>query len=164
MMSYDNFTKKIQKVIEECSYPFFVVQQDFTKLCTCVNSSISEADPKCKKCLGTGHKVKIKIVYGASYEEMKLGGAGISSNSRIAKHYYVNKNYNLYQDNYIIDENELYYIYRISNQKGIHNEYTHQEIMAILHVNDHDTILKNCLEVINKFLPKKKRDDFPWLQ
>lgn len=164
-MSYDKFTEKIQKAIEECSYPFFVVQQDFNKKCPCVDASTGEADPNCKKCLGTGYKVKIKISHGASYEEMKVGGSSMSAkNSRVVKHYYTNRNCDLKQDNYIIDENELFYVYRISNLKGIHNEYTHQEIMAALHVNDHDVILRNCLEVINKFLPKKKRDDFPWLQ
>lgn len=165
MMSYDNFSEKIQKVIDECSYPFFIVQQDFNKLCTCISEGTSQSDPACRKCLGTGYKVKIKIAKGASYEEMKIGGASISvKNSRIIKHYYIKPEYKIFQDNYIIDNNEVYYVYRVTAKRGIRNEYTHQEIIASLHVNDHDIILNNCLAVIKKNLPKNRWEEFPWLQ
>lgn len=165
MMSYDNFTKKIQNAIDICSYPFFVVQQDKKKQCTCVEDSTMQPNPNCKKCLGTGYKVKMKIVKGASNEEMKTGGATMSAKtSRVIKNYYLKDDYDIEQDNYIIDNNELYYVYRKRHMKGIKNEFTHTEITASLHVNDYDIILKNCLEVINKNLPKKKRCDFPWLK
>ena len=72
--------------------------------------------------------------------------------------------YKIFQDNYIIDNNEVYYVYRVTAKRGIRNEYTHQEIIASLHVNDHDIILNNCLAVIKKNLPKNRWEEFPWLQ
>lgn len=74
MMDNQYFHDKIRKTIEECSYKFFIVIPDLERACTCTCHSTKTANPKCKKCLGTGYRITIKTIEGASDEEVK-GGA-----------------------------------------------------------------------------------------
>lgn len=163
-MDANIFTKKIKDIIEICSYNFFLVQQDFKIKCTCLNQTTLQPDANCKKCLGTGYKVKIKICRGASDDELK-GGATLSArSSRIIKKYYIDNKYNISENNLIIDDYNIYYVYRAQNMRGVYEQYTHKEITATLRTENHDKILNNFLNVINKKLTPKQKEAFSWLK
>lgn len=162
-VDYNYFRKAIKKILNECAYPVFLVCQDETKKCTCIDDATNQPNTECKKCLGTGYKVTIKIIKAASQEEMKDGATISATNSRVVRNYYVDSKYPVFENNYIIDDNKVYYVFRLERLKGLHNESSHQQIKAVLKTDKHSTILNNCLEIINAKLPKSKRGDFPWL-
>ena len=157
------FSQKIKDIIEACSYNFFIVQQDENFQCSCVNHSTKQPDATCKKCLGTGYKVKKKKIRGACNEKM-IGGETLSKKtSRITKTFYVDCKYDIYENNLIIDNNEIYYIYRTSIIRGIEGIQTHKEITSVLKTENHDKVLKNFLYIINKKITPVQKGDFPWL-
>jgi hypothetical protein len=58
-----SFNKKIRKIIHKLEYKMYVVILDKKMACTCrdVNDT---PNPDCPKCLGTGHRVKVKRITG----------------------------------------------------------------------------------------------------
>jgi hypothetical protein len=157
------FTDKIKQTIEQCAYNFFVVQQDENFKCSCVNHSTKQPDPACKKCLGTGFKVKIKKMRGACYEEMKGGATLSSKTSRIMRTYYVDNKYDFWENNYIIDRGQIYYVYRSAILVGLGGEITHKQVTSVLKTEDHDKVLKNFMHIINNKLTDAQKGEFPWL-
>lgn len=162
-MDKQHFTDMIKKTIEVCSFNFFIIQQDFSKQCTCVDHTTKQADENCKKCLGTGYKIKIKKCRGACNDELKGGATLAARSARITRDYFIDNKYELHDNNLIVDRNEIFYIYRVEKMKGVYDMDTHQEVTAILRTNDHDKILDNFLDVINKRLSPEQRSEFPWL-
>jgi hypothetical protein len=162
-MDKQHFTDMIKNSIEICSYNFFVVQQDFNNKCSCVDHNTKQPDESCKKCLGTGYKCTIRKCRGASNDELK-GGATLSERSaRIIKNYFIDDKFPIYDNNLIIDNNEIYYVYRVERMKGIYELNTHQEVTAVLLTNKHDVILNNFKNIINKKLTAEQRSEFDWL-
>lgn len=154
-MDNNYFHDKIRKTIEACSYPFYVVKPNHDIACTCTCHSTKEPDPKCKKCLGTGYKITIKIIKGASDEEVK-GGASLNVKStRILKNYYILAKYPMKEDDYIVDDGVVYYVYRNTMCRGLLGEKTHQELIAAKVTNNQTDIINNFNEIINKRRRKK---------
>lgn len=163
-MDANIFTGKIKQVIECCSYNFFLIQQDFNIKCTCLNQTTLQPDDNCKKCLGTGYKVKIKKCRGASDDQLK-GGATLSArSSRIIKKYFIDSKYSIFENNLIIDNYNVYYVYRTQKMRGVYEQYTHKEITATLKTENHDKILNNFLNIINTKLTPKQKEEFSWLK
>jgi hypothetical protein len=162
-MKTDVFNQKLLSAIEKCSSNFFIVKQNKNIQCSCVNHSTKQPFAACKKCLGTGYKVTIKKIRGACHEEMK-GGAHLSARgSRITRTYYLKADYEIAENNYLIDHNEIYYVYRVAMERGLDGTISHKRVTAVLRQEDHDKILNNFLEIINKTLTPKQKGEFPWL-
>lgn len=162
-MRTELFNQKLLKTIEECAANFLVVKQNTNIKCSCVNHSTRQPDPLCKKCLGTGYKVSIKKMRGACHEEMK-GGTHLSARgSRITRTYFMDPQYDIQENNYIVDRNEIHYVYRVNTERGLDGVYTHKKVMAVMLQENHDKILKNIMEVLNKKLTAEQKGEFPWL-
>lgn len=143
------FHNKILKTIEECSYNFYIVKPDKTIKCTCVNHTTRQAAPDCVKCLGTGYKIVIKMYRGACNDDM-TGSASRGKMSQIIKYYFVPAKYIVNEDDIIIDDNEAFYVFRSERQKALHGHLTHQEVTAVKRKNDHDILMVNFWNIINK--------------
>lgn len=149
------FHDMIIKTIETCSYKFYLVQQDFDVACTCTEHSTKQADYKCKNCLGTGYKIRIKTLEGASQDELK-GGATLGERSaRLIKNYFMKPKFKLTEKNLIIDDDTVFYVHRIQKRRGFDGEYVYQEVMAAKQTNYHNTILNNFKEILNNSKKKK---------
>ena len=163
-MDKNHFTEMIKKTIEVCSFNFFVIQQNKDIKCSCINHSTQQPDSNCKNCLGTGYKCTIRKCRGACYDELKGGATLSSKTARIIRNYFIDEKYPVYDDNLIIDRNEIYYVYRVEKLKGVYDMDTHQEVTAALLTNDHAKILNNFYEIINKKLTPEQRKQFSWLK
>ena len=162
-MNSDLFVKKILNMIEECSANYFLVKKDDRIKCECVNHTTRQPDASCKKCLGTGHKVSIKKIRGACYEQMK-GGATLSSRtSRIIRTYYFPTEVELSENDFIVDQGEVYYVYRVATYRGLDGKATHKQVTSVLKSEDHDKIYNNFKNIISKKLTPAQKGEFPWL-
>lgn len=81
-----SFNRKIQGIIKKLNFPVYVVVQDKNYQCTCVDMN-NQPDPSCPKCLGTGHKIKIRKVLAAMEPDdvsVRMNG----SSQKVASNYY----------------------------------------------------------------------------
>lgn len=149
------FDRKIKEQIEACSYDFYIVNPIKDVKCTCVDIKTNQAEPKCINCLGTGYKISIKKIRGASNEVLKnisgKGGVRGSLAEAIVRNYFIDKKYPVSEDALIIDNNLVFYVYRIADMKGLEGVETHYEIQANLKKNDHNVILNNFKKIMEKY-------------
>lgn len=145
--------QNILKTIEQCSYNFYIVQQDFNIDCVCTEHATKQADPNCKLCLSTGKKITIRKIRGACNEIIE-GGLRSSTNPSAApliRNYFIPAKYPIYQENLIIDDNEVGIVFRNTKLKGIKGELCHQECLVTKKQNDQEKVLKNFKEIIKKY-------------
>lgn len=162
-MDNQSFANNILAMIERCSSNFFLIAPNQSIQCSCVDHTTKQSDPSCKKCLGTGYKIKITKIRGACYEQMKGGATLSSKTSRITRTYYIDNKYTIHENDFIVDNNEIYYVYRLATMRGLGGLATHKEITSVLKSEDHDKVYNNFLAIINKKLTPNQRGDFPWL-
>jgi hypothetical protein len=162
-MNSDLFVSKIVNMIETCSSNYFLIKKDERIQCNCVDHATNQPDASCNKCLGTGYKVIIKKIRGACYEEMKGGATLSSKTSRIIRTYYVKNDVELSENDFIVDNNQVYYVYRISTMRGLEGKATHKQVTCVLKSEDHNKVLNNFMKIINKKLTPAQRGEFAWL-
>lgn len=162
-MNGNLFKKKILNTIEQCATYYFLVKKDNSIKCTCVNHTTGQSDSSCKKCLGTGYKICIKKIRGACWEDVKGGETLSTKSSRLTRTYYFPPETEMSENDYIIDQAEIYYIYRLSTLRGVGGYLTHKEVTTVLKTEDHNKIYNNFINLINKKLTPKQKEDFPWL-
>ena len=144
------FDSSILKVIEKLSYEFFVVNLNPEVKCVCIKDATAQADPTCKKCLGTGFKIKIKQVTGASQDSgipqtIKAGNQFI-----IAKNYYIKNDYVLNNDDIIVDNDEVYFVYQKSNLTSFKGNKVYQKCSCIIKKLDSISFMKNFNEIVGR--------------
>lgn len=145
----NSFHNNILKVIEECSYNFYIVKPDKTRKCICINHTTRQAAPDCSKCLGTGYRIIIKQIRGACNDDMK-GAVSIGKSSQVIKYYFIPNRYKINEDDIFIDDNEAFYAYRVERQKGLNGIQTHQEVTSVKRKNDHDLLIANFNKILAK--------------
>lgn len=149
----DHYHEMIQKTIDECSYKFYQIIPDLNFKCTCVHHPTKQADPECPKCLGTGHRITIKMIYGAANDEMKGSTSLGLESSRIIKEYFVSKRFEIHPDDMFIDNDDVYYVFRIEKLRGLKGTHTHNEVTCVKRTNDSKKALAN----FNKIIAKHKK-------
>ena len=63
-------------------------------------------------------------------------------------------NYILNNNDIIVDDEDILYVYRKYKMKAFNGEHTHDEVHAIPKRNDHEKILKNFNKIIEKYKRK----------
>jgi hypothetical protein len=146
----EGFNDKILEIIKMFSYPMFIVQQDTKVKCVCVNYDTKQADPSCKKCLGTGKKIKIKKIEGACIESGAPATVKTSGDFFIAKNYYIPSKWEVYQDNIIVDKDEVLFIYQPQNKTSFKGEEVYQKCLCYLKKMDSEVFLKNFNDLVGR--------------
>lgn len=148
------WNQRIRDTIEECAYDFYVVHPIAEVQCTCVNHSTKQADPKCKMCLGTGCKIRIKKIRGAANDiESNAAGKGVKGSAAVvvAKTYFIDSKYPIGDTDMIIDDDEVLYVFRVYTMKGKEGVVTHNQVTAFPMRNDHRVILRNFRELMKRY-------------
>lgn len=153
-MDRDNYHKKVIRTIEECSYKFYVIKRMMDFNCPCINPTTKQANIECPKCLGTGKRITIKIIYGASNEELKGRLSNGTEATQIIKKYFVKEVYSVNELDIIVDNDSMFYVNRIEHVRGLKGTFTHQEVYSIKLKNDHDIRIKNFYSLIEKHQQK----------
>lgn len=143
------FNDGIKRIIEKFSYSFLIVQQNEKVICTCVDFTTKQADPHCPKCLGTGHKIKIKKIRGAS--EDSKGSFRLSGNSDTAVMtvFYIDAKYPVYDKNVIVDGDEVYMVNRLERKKTTNKELVYYKVYCNPKKTNTKSFLKNFNRIVN---------------
>ena len=156
-MNNKYFHDSIKNMIEKMAYDFYVIKPFMDITCPCVHDASEQGDPDCHMCLGTGHKIAIKKIRGASNEvESNVSGKNVKGSSAVTvgRTYFVDKKYSLNNNDIIVDDEDILYVYRKYKMKAFNGEHTHDEVHAIPKRNDHERILKNFNKIIEKYKRK----------
>ena len=153
-MNNNIWHQKIKDTIEKCEYEFYTINPINSITCTCVNHATKQADPRCMYCLGTGYKIKIRKIKGASNEiESNIAGKGVkgSAAESVGRTYFIDSKYPIGEHDLIVDNDEILYVYRIYKMKGLKGEHTHNEIKVIPKRNDSSAILANFKRIMKMY-------------
>lgn len=81
-----SFNKNVKRIIQKLAFPAYVIILDPLLKCPCRDQH-ETADPACKKCLGTGKKIKIRKIKAAMEpDEVSVRLSG--QQQKIASNYY----------------------------------------------------------------------------
>jgi hypothetical protein len=147
----------VNLLIDRYGYYQYIVKLNKSLLCECVNPSTKEADPYCKKCLGTGHHIKIIKVFGASREGREYESDRTQAFAVTPKIFYFKGNLNIGKDDILIDSENVYIIYSYQHHRGVkgHQAFT-RCVCPDLKLNKM-IFLKMFKEVLNDKLSNKNR-------
>ena len=84
------FDSKIHKVIDLYAYPLWFIVKDDEVDCPCVDYTSKTPDSHCKKCFGTGKKVKlvrVKAAHQNAQLSMRGDGLGFSEKDIVGTYY-----------------------------------------------------------------------------
>lgn len=142
--------KEIEKIIDLFGYDMYVIHVDQKIDCACKDFTTKQGDPKHKLCLGTGQKIKIRVINGASQESSSSFRSQGNDEKSLANIYYIKSKYQVNEGDMIIDEGDVRIIHRIEHKKGTQKEYVYQKCMCINKKTDVQVLLKNFNEIVKR--------------
>jgi hypothetical protein len=147
----DGFNEGVLNIINKLSYEFFVIKRNNSVKCTCIDFTTKEADPTCKKCLGTGNKITIKKIKGASQMTDLASSMRPNGGLMLARFYYIDFKELVMEDgDIIIDNNQVYYAYQIQSYKSFSGTDVYQKCLFCVKKEDTKILLKNFNEIVSR--------------
>ena len=146
------FNNSILKIVERFSYNFFIVQQDFGINCTCVNFDTKQADPACPKCLGTGKKITIRKIRGASADSGIPQTIRTQGDFLIAKTYYIPCSTPIADNNIIVDDG-AWPVYKTQNLRSFGGGNIYQKCLTVSKKSNEHLFLDNFYKIVGRYKP-----------
>lgn len=144
------FNKQIQYIIELLEHDFLVVHLDRNFKCTCLKEGTNQPDPYCKRCLGTGYRIKIKKGKGAVQTTDIPPTVHKGSGVLMTFDYYISQPTNLKRGDYIIDNGSAYLVNEVQSLTSFKYEKVFLKANCIIKKNQHDLFMKLFNETIKK--------------
>lgn len=148
----NQFTFNIWKSIERFSYDVWIVKRIPTVTCTCVNHTTKQPKNDCKKCLGTGTKIKIykarAVLREAKDQESVFSDTRLSSTPKIT---YFKYGTFIEKDDYIIDKENIYSPVTKQYLRGENGDPNTIKCVSPAIKMDSSIIIKNFKEVLLKY-------------
>lgn len=116
----NSFDKGILNILNKVSYEMFVIQQEFTIECSCVDFTTKQAKDNCPKCLGTGKKIRIKKVMGASQNRKTSFRVVNVGETATTSAYYLKADIPIYQDNILVNGTDVDIVQRVEKLRSNH--------------------------------------------
>lgn len=146
----NNFRNSIQEIIELFTHKVYLISRDTTVMCPCINYETKQAFEDCNKCLGTGHRIKIKNIEVASqYAEMPSANRP-NENATMGKSYFTHPKYKVNYLDMIIDKNEVYIINKVKDMAAFKNEIVYRQCIGYQKRNASELFLNTFNSIINK--------------
>lgn len=142
--------KGIKNIIHQFQYDIYRVAVDKTVHCVCRGFTTGQGDPACKKCLGTGSKIRIYQTKGASQESSSSFRSQGNDEKGLATIYYIDSDYHYNEEDIIVDGDKAYIVHRIERKKGTNKDYVYQKCLCITMKTDSKIFLKNFKEIVGE--------------
>lgn len=150
MKPYQWLDDGIKNIINTFEYDMFVVAVDYARDCTCKNFTTKQGEADCKLCLGTGQKIKIRNIRGASQESSSsFRSQGVDEKS-LANIYYIKAEYHINERDLLVDGDAVVIANRIERKKGTQREYVYQKCLCIPKKADVQVFLKNFYDIVGE--------------
>lgn len=115
------FSGNIKLIISQFEYDLKIIIPDDSMICTCVSPDSKAIDLKCPKCLGTGHRIRIRNYKGANRANMiSFRTYGVSENS-VTNIFYFRDAYPVKKDDIIVDGSDMFLIENVKKETGANN-------------------------------------------
>lgn len=144
------FNKMIESVIEHIEGEIFIINLDKNIKCICIKEGSGEADIKCPYCLGTGYKIKIKKAKGACQESKLASTVRETTSVVITKTFYVKAKYHIHQDDLIVSNDEIFYVYETKKLKSKGNVDIYMQHLCIDKKYDAKVFFNNFNKIIRR--------------
>lgn len=138
----DYLERNVLEIIEKFSYDFYVINLDKSIVCTCISPSSSRADVSCPKCIGTGYKIRIKKVRGAS-QDSNIPSTIRSTDFIVSKNYYIPYKYKLSDDDIIVDGDQVFNIFRRQLNRTFNGKIVYTKCLCVDKKFDQKIFLEN---------------------
>lgn len=126
----EKFDNAIRGDIQKWSYPIWFVIKDNAIDCPCKDPTTHQPDPNCKKCFGTGKKVKIRRMNAAHQtNRVSVRGEGMGMGEiDVISVYYTLKDVEATEEDLVLDGNDLdviqhYYTMRSDHSDPVYYKY-----------------------------------------
>ena len=142
------FDENIIRLIDMLEYDIWVIIRDPHIDCICKNFNTKQGDPRCKYCLGTGQKIKIKKIKGV---RQPTSGSARDMTIYYEKGIFFLKNiYDLKARDLIIWDQRIEEVDIVENFCSDAQKPVYYRIETIPKKTDTEIILKNFCSIIGK--------------
>lgn len=150
MINVKSFNKGILDMISLHSYEFYTIERDLNIMCTCTDPATKQANVNCSKCLGTGYKIRIRKMRGAS-QDTKLPPTFRSDKFLVARNYFIpTNNIELKEDDLIVDGDSVYLIFEYQQMLGLEGSIPYKKYSATKKKFDAAIFFKNFNNIIRR--------------
>lgn len=147
----------ITKLLDRYGYIFYVIKRVPNIKCTCVSPLSKEADSNCKKCLGTGSKIKIHKVYGISREIKNTETLRSAESATVTpKVYYIKGYININKDDIVVDSENIFKVFSYQYHRGEHGACIFTRLTCPTQKIDKPKLIKNFKELLNEYNIRNK--------
>ena len=157
MMTPINY-KTVELLINRYGYYFYIVKCVPGTQCKCVNHTTKAPDPTCKKCLGTGRKIKIQRVFGTIREiKERESDASTFTVSSTPKIIYLKGNHIIHKDDLVIDSEDVYHVLACQHHRGERGEFAFTRLVCPYVKSNIKHLLVNFKELLREHKLRKKK-------
>ena len=149
--------RTVSKLIDRYGYWFYVVKCVPGTECVCVNHTTHTADPKCKHCLGTGHKIKIVKVFGSIREKNERETEANTDVNSTHKIVYIKGMHRINKDDLVIDNEDVFRVLTCQYHKGERGEFAFTRLICPYVKANVSYTLRNFKELLHEHKLRKKR-------
>ena len=149
--------RTVSKLIDRYGYWFYVVKCVPGTECVCVNHTTHTADPKCKHCLGTGHKIKIIKVFGSIREKNERETEANTDVNSTHKIVYIKGMHRINKDDLVIDNEDVFHVLTCQYHKGERGEFAFTRLICPYVKANVSYTLRNFKELLHEHKLRKKR-------
>lgn len=149
--------RTVSKLIDRYGYWFYVVKCVPGTECVCVNHTTHTADPKCKHCLGTGHKIKIIKVFGSIREKNERETEANTDVNSTHKIVYIKGMHRINKDDLVIDNEDVFHVLTCQYHKGEKGEFAFTRLVCPYVKANVSYTLRNFKELLHEHKLRKKR-------
>ncbi len=149
--------RTVSRLIDRYGYYFYIVKCVPSTECTCVNHTTHTPDIKCKRCLGTGHKIKIVKVFGTIREQKEKETEADTSVNSTHKITYLKGMHRINKDDLIIDNEDVYRVLACQHHKGEKGEFAFTRLVCPYVKGNVSYIIRNFKELLYEHNLRKKR-------
>ncbi len=147
------FDFKIREVVEKFSYPMWHVQQDKSMSCACLDKTSKQPDAGCTKCLGTGHRIKIRRIK-AAHQPLRVAerATGIAPNEFIYNENFYTQNDVVATTNDLFVDNGIPYVIQEPHEnRSDHTDPVYFHYNAAPLKNNPKLFIQNFKSILERF-------------
>lgn len=150
-----NFDEHILTIIDLLEYDMWLISPDKHIDCVCKNFETKQAFKFCPRCLGTGHKIKIKKIKGVRQPGGELSlGMGVTTENGI---YFFKHDYGIKDDDLIVWHNEIEQVTKTERFCSDAQKPVYFRCETRLKKDNNEAFLFNFYKAIGKHWTRKDR-------
>lgn len=144
--------KNVNCLIDRYGYYAYLIRLNKSIKCNCHNPITKDADPACKKCLGTGFKITISRVFLASREVNEQESNKIQGFSATPKIMYLKGYVEVNKDDIIVDSENAFTVLERQHHRGTHGYQAFTRCVSFDMKLNKALFIKMFKEVLNEYL------------